>query len=85
MIANATKAHEGLLFRRATVIVSLMAKLNRLFTSPLSMWTKALTGLQHACLSKARLDFRAIRLQDGLNHPFTKKIFVLLRICNRLT
>ena len=56
MIANATTAHTGLFFRKAIVIISLMAKLNRLFVSPFSMRTKTLTGFQHACLSRARLD-----------------------------
>ena len=56
MIANATNAHTGLFFSKAIVIISLMAKLNRLFASPFSMRTKTLTGLQHTCLSRARFD-----------------------------
>ena len=31
------------------------------------------------------LTLRTIRLHDGLNHAFTRKIFVLLQIRNRLT
>jgi hypothetical protein len=35
-IANATTAHRGLFLREAIVIISLMAKLSRLFASPFS-------------------------------------------------
>jgi hypothetical protein len=40
MIAIATSAHTGRFFRKAIVIISLMAKLYRLFASPFSMRTK---------------------------------------------
>ncbi|MGO9769344.1 MAG: hypothetical protein ACLPSW_07270 [Roseiarcus sp.] len=61
MIANATKARTGLFFRKAIIIISLMAKLSRLFASPISMKTETmktetLTSFQHAFPSIAQLD-----------------------------